>query len=250
MGSDNNATKFFNVILQNCPSINVLRLSTSSRSFTSGQQIPTGYPSQELFRVANTYRGLREIEMIVRLQEKYPIIPTLLLHSGWSLEVIDLGVYCTEALIVRNPFISSILQACSRLKSLAVHNQGSGRSCISLRELVETNWASNQLENLRILVSEANYGKNGHGWVQLLPEETRRQQDEDTAMLLFQLSTKYRAQKKYTGILPIWWEVEAHLLPYETAVKHTDGAMNPAAWKRIRPEVAPPEVPPRILVSN
>ncbi|KAG0371887.1 hypothetical protein BGX24_001047 [Mortierella sp. AD032] len=207
--------------------------------------MPVGYPSQELLRVVNMYQSLREIEIVVRLQEVYPIIPTLILHSGWTLEVIVLRVYCTEALTVRNPYISIILQACGRLKSLSVQNQGSGRSCICLRDLVETNWASNRLESLKILVRETGYDVNGHGWIETVPDEKKQREQEDTAMLLFQLSMKYRALKQYTGSHPTWWEPEANMLSYESAVKYTDGAMNTAAWKRIRPEISllPPNFP-------
>ncbi|KAG0279711.1 hypothetical protein BGZ95_000440 [Linnemannia exigua] len=198
--------------------------------------IPVGYPSQELFRVVNIYKNLREIEILVGFQEEYPIIPTMILQSGMSLEVIDLGVYCAGGLIVRNTYISIILQACRQLKRLSVHNRGTGKSCICLRDLVETNWASNQLESLGILVSEASYNASKRGQADIAPDKTYQCEQEDTAMLLFQLSMKYHAQKKYTGPPPTWWEVEAKLLSYESAVKFTDGAMDTAAWRRIRLE--------------
>ncbi|KAF8934641.1 hypothetical protein BGZ47_010280 [Haplosporangium gracile] len=225
-------TEFFNQILRNNLSIKILRLSPPGFN-TLISRDDQRYSSQDLLRVANTYRGLREVELEVKLQDEYPVIPTLVLNSGWSLELIELSCYNAEQNIVRNPYVTTILQTCGRLKRLAIYGQGLGKSLISLRELVETNWASNQLESLMILVSEKEYRTNG--WFAEIKEDNEQLQ-ENTAMLLFQLSMKYRAQKKYTGPIPAWLEIEAMLLPFKAAVKHTDGAMSLAAWKRIRPE--------------
>ncbi|KAF9150433.1 hypothetical protein BG015_007759 [Linnemannia schmuckeri] len=230
------ATKFFNQILRNNLSIKILRLSPPGfNSIISRNE--QGYSSQDLLRVANTYRSLSEVELEVKLQDEYPVIPTLVLNSGWSLETIELTCYSAEHDIVRNPYVAAILQTCGRLKRLAIYVRGHGKSPISLRELVETNWASNQLESLMILVSEKEYRTNG--WFAKIKEDNEQLQ-EDIAMLLFQLSMKYHAQKKYTGPIPAWLEIEAMLLPFEAAVKHTDGAMSLAAWKRIRPEHSDP----------
>ncbi|KAF9905797.1 hypothetical protein EC991_001273 [Linnemannia zychae] len=247
MDSDENATEFFDIILRYCRNIKALRLSNHLRPIVPGPQFPPGYPSQELFRVANIYRGLREIGMVVRPEEEYPIMPTLLFYSGGSLEVIDLGIYCTNFFPARNPFIANILQDCGRLKTFSIRNLGIGKSCISLRDLVRTNWTSNQLERLEILVIEAGYPNeddtsNADELSLLSSDEIQEQYEEDTAMFLVQLSMKYHAQKKYIGGPPSWYEAATNLLPYETAVDRVGGVMNPVVWKRVR--VAPASVPP------
>jgi hypothetical protein len=228
------AAEFFNLILRYYRSIKILRLSLPRFNMQGhnnrGDDV---YPSQDLLRVVNAYRSLREVQLHVKLQDEYPVIPTLLLNSGWSLEIIELGCYNPEHGIIRNPYVSTILQSCNQLKKFGIHSLGNGQSPISLRELVETNWASNQLESLSVLVSEKEFHRDG--WlVESIGDNEKLQ--EDIAMLLFQLSMKYRAQKKYKGPIPSWLENDAMLLPFEAAVKHTDGAMSLAAWKRIRPE--------------
>lgn len=231
------ATEFFNLILRNSLSIKTLRLSPPGfYTSRSPDQYP-GSPSQDLLRVANTYRGLREVELEVKIQEEYPVIPTLVLNSGWSLEIIELSCRNIEHEILENPYVTPILKNCGRLKRLAVISRGHGKDFVGLRDLVETNWASNQLESLTVLVSEKEYRTKG--WF-VENQEDNEQLQEDIAMLLFQLSMKYRAQKKYTGPIPAWLETEALLLPFAAAVKHTDSAMTLEAWKRIRPEHSEP----------
>ncbi|KAK3834854.1 MAG: hypothetical protein JOS17DRAFT_737970 [Linnemannia elongata] len=230
-------TEFFNLILRNSLSIKTLRLSPPTFHGSLPPDRYTGFPSQDLLRVANTYKGLREVELEVKIQEEYPVIPTLMLNSGWSLETIELSCLSTQHEIFENPYVTPILKNCGRLKRLAIINRGHGKGFVSLRDLVETNWASNQLESLTVLVSEKEYRTKG--WI-VENQEDNEQQQEDVAMLLFQLSMKYRAQKNYTGPIPTWLETEAVLLPFAAVVKHTDSAMSLAAWKRIRPENTEP----------
>ncbi|KAF9145330.1 hypothetical protein BGX30_009580 [Mortierella sp. GBA39] len=231
-------TKFFNLILRNSLSIRTLRLSPPS--IHESQQLGW-YPgplSQDLLRVANTYRGLREVELGVKIQEEYPVIPTLVSNSGWSLEIIDLSCHNPELEIFKNPYVTPILKNCGRLKRLAINGYGCGRGFVCLRDLVETNWASNQLESLTVVVSEIGKEYRINGWFVekfVKSQEDNEQMQEEIAMLLFQLSMKYRSQKHYTGPIPAWLEAETVLLPFAAAVKHTDGAMSLAAWKRIRP---------------
>ncbi|KAG0294237.1 hypothetical protein BGZ96_001540 [Linnemannia gamsii] len=213
------ATDFFNLILGKCLSIKTLRLSPPRST------------------IKQRTKGLRGVELQVMLQDECPVITTLVLNSGWSLETIELTCINPEHTIVPNPYVSTILQSCDRLKTLVVSSYGHDKSPISLRELVETNWASNQLENLSFLVSEKMHGGKGW-WVETIGDNEQLQ--EDIAMLLFQLSMKYHAQKKYKGSIPSWLEIEAMLLPFEAAVYHTGGAMSLAAWKRIRPEISEP----------
>ncbi|KAG9066725.1 hypothetical protein KI688_012634 [Linnemannia hyalina] len=233
--------EFFNLILRNSLSIKTLRLSPPCESQRLGCY--PGSLSQDLLRVANTYRGLREVELEVKIQEEYPVIPTLVFNSGWSLEIIDLSCHIPEFEIVKNPYVTPILKNCGRLKRLAINGQGRGRGFVSLRDLVETNWASNRLESLTIVVSEMENEYRTNGWFVekfVKNQEDNEQLQEDIAMLLFQLSMKYRAQKNYTGPIPAWLEAETVLLPFAAAVKHTDGAMSLAAWKRIRPVYSEP----------
>ncbi|KAF9544401.1 hypothetical protein EC957_012105 [Mortierella hygrophila] len=230
------ATEFFNLILRNSLSIKTLRLSPPCEPQQLGWY--PGSLSQDLLRVANTYRGLREVELEVKIQEEYPVIPTLVFNSGWSLEIIDLSCHKPELGIFKNPYVMPILKNCSRLKRLAINGQGRGKDFVSLRDLVEINWASNQLESLTVVVSEMGKEYRANGWFVekfVNYQEDNEQLQEDIAMLLFQLSMKYRAQKNYMGPIPAWLEAEAVLLPFAAAVKHTDGAMSLAAWKRIRP---------------
>lgn len=236
LNSVESAAEFFDLILKKCLSIKTLRLPPPRLDNLSSQDYQ-GYSSQDFLRVSTTYRGLREVELQVKLQDNYPVITTLVLNSHWSLEIIELSCYNAEHSIVPNPYVSTILQSCHRLKRLGIYGRGHGKSPISLRELVETNWASNQLESLEILVSEKDYGSK-RWWVEAV--EDNEQLQEDIAMLLFQLSMKYHAQKKYKGSIPSWMEIEAMLLPFEAAVHHTDGAMSLAAWKRVRPETSEP----------
>ncbi|KAH7052678.1 hypothetical protein BKA57DRAFT_456221 [Linnemannia elongata] len=231
--SINMATEFFNLILGNNIFIKALRLSPSY-SYTTQSAVDQyrSSLSQDLLRVVNTYKSLRDVELEVQIKDEYPVIQTLVLNSGWSLEIIDLNCLNTEHEFFTNPYVTPILKNCNRLKRLTINDRGHGKGFVSLRDLVETNWASNQLESLTVLVSEKEYRTSG--WIVEYQEDNEKLQ-EDNAMLLFQLSMKYRAQKNYTGPIPAWLESEAMLLPFADAVKYTDGAMSMAAWERIRP---------------
>ncbi|KAF9104902.1 hypothetical protein BGX29_001034 [Mortierella sp. GBA35] len=109
-------------------------------------------------------------------------------------------------------FITILFQGCGRLKSLVINDRGSGQSNVCLRDLVEANWASNQIENLNFYVSENDY--RTEGWV-TFPGGNNEQVQETTAMLLFQLSMKFKAQEKYMGSALRWFEAEDMLLTYE-----------------------------------
>ncbi|KAG0205402.1 hypothetical protein BGX33_007920 [Mortierella sp. NVP41] len=193
--SNETAVTFFNIILSCCPSIKVLRLHYLM--FSNGPLMAQGYRTQDLLRMINSYRGLRDILMVIGIEDKLNIIPTLMLHSGWSLETIELRCFSLDHQITWDPSL-----------------RFSSRSNVCLRDLVEANWASNQIENLNFYVSENDY--RTEGWV-TFPGGNNEQVQETTAMLLFQLSMKFKAQEKYMGSALRWFEAEDMLLTYETA---------------------------------
>ncbi|KAG0279710.1 hypothetical protein BGZ95_000439 [Linnemannia exigua] len=150
-------------------------LSTHCPKIKSLELFHLEFTEQELFRLVDIYDGMDRVELCITPEMNRRVIPTLIENSGATLQSVRLlersfrhpreaatntnttsAAAAASAAASAHTHVAQFLAGCPQLTTLEVQpDWASFNSGISLRDLVETNWVSQQLETLILSISES-----------------------------------------------------------------------------------------------
>ncbi|KAI8597257.1 hypothetical protein EDD21DRAFT_385902 [Dissophora ornata] len=203
------------ISLSKFTSVNVHQLITTITTYClkleTIESRSAGYPEYEILRLIQPYSRLREFTFGGSPSSQNLVLPALLEQCAGTLEVVQI----LEANSISSSSIARVLAECPRLRSLRV-SQASDSVGITLSDVSQTYWASNRIEELKlVLLEESDDDDGGAGAVRV--GSTFEEQRQETVKNILLLYRKLMTQRQL-GKLALVWKSPRHTMPREVGM--------------------------------